>query len=712
MASLALPVTAVDEAADEEVMPDDELLSILTSHEAQAIGYQPGSDDEVSSQQQRAINYYYRIMDDVPAQEGSSSVVDGTVQVVIDNALAAILKPFVSSDETVMFAPRQPEDVDFAEQATEYVNYIFNCDNPGFLILHDWFKDALLTKLGVVKAWWEAQPRLDKVETPIEDEMHAMFLRQRPDYLGEEGGIAYHGQQVDDGRVKVEVIPPEEFRVSPFTRKVSEAIYAAHVPTNIIRSDLIEMGFEPEVVESIPADTAPASDNSIRLARYHDERVGDDRTDSPHSSQDRIALRDEYVRLDYDGDGVAETRRIVRVGDTILLNEEVQRSPFATICPIPMPHKVFGLSLADLVTEDQKINTVLWRQMLDNLYKSNNPRPVLGEGGNMTDGSTAETLSDNAPGAVVLVRDLSQFRYDAVPYTADASLPMLEMVGNRIEEKTGISRTGQGLDTNALRKSGQMTATEMAMIAGGKNARVEMMARIFAETGVKELFKLILDLVTKHQPKERMIRLRNKWVPVDPRGWPEMDVEISVGLGIGEKSEQIAVADSILETQAAIAQSPFAQMVGPENVFNAFRKKLNAGGVKNIEDFVTPPDQLDPQQEKPDPEMEKVKADAMAQQAKLELQMQESQAKLQQQREEAMLKQQLAREEAQFEADLAIEKMNREFALAEQKMVMETQLAERRAELDAQSAYRDADRRDRETDAKISANRSGGDLDK
>ena len=131
----------------DDQMDDGELVSILQQHETQAIGYTPGGDDEISAQQEKALNYYYRIMDDVPAQEGTSSVVDGTVQVVIDNALAAILKPFVSSDETVRFAPRGPEDVETAEQATEYVNYVFNSDNPGFLIIHNWFKDALLTKL-------------------------------------------------------------------------------------------------------------------------------------------------------------------------------------------------------------------------------------------------------------------------------------------------------------------------------------------------------------------------------------------------------------------------------------------------------------------------------------------------------------------------------------------------------------------------------------
>lgn len=696
--------------AMDEGMTDAELVSILRQHETQAIGYTPGSDDEVSSQQERALNYYYRVMDDVPAQEGSSSVTDGTVQVVIDNALAALLKPFVSSDETVRFAPRGPEDVAQAEQATEYVNYVFNCDNPGFLIFHNWFKDALLTKVGIVKVWWEAQTRLEGgQEIPLTGDMQDALIRNHTDYMGEDGGIAYLGSMVEDGRIRIENIPPEEFRLSPLSRDVPSAIYAAHVPLNVTRSDLNEMGFDAEIVEGLPAIAGSSIDNTIRVARYQDERIGDEAIGAPHPSQERVALRDEYIRVDYDGDGIAELRRVVRVEDTLLLNEEVEASPFATLCPVPMPHKVFGLSLADLVIEDQKINTVLWRQMLDNLYKSNNPRPVLAEDGERTDGSTQESIADNAPGAGVLVKSLAGFRYDAVPYTADASLPMLEMVRTRIEEKTGISLTGQGLDTNALRKSGQMTATEMAMISAGKNARVEMIARVFAETGVKRLFKLVLDLLTRHQPRERMIRLRNQWVPVDPRGWPEMDLEVSVGLGIGEKTEQVALAEQVLSVMNQIGQTPYSGLIDAEKVYNATKRLFTAAGIKNTDDYLNEPRAAKRQQQS-SPEQQKAEAELQLQQAKLQGEQAMQAAKLEMQREEAAQKQQLAREQAAFEAKLAEQKMGAEMALAQQKMEFEAEQAEKRFALDTARAARDADRRDGESEAKLSSNRPGGSL--
>lgn len=698
MASLPIPVTA-DDLAEREPMSDSELVAILSSHESSAIGYQ-GADETITAEQETALNYYNGEMPDVPAQEGSSSVKDGTVALVVDNALAALLKPFVSSDETVQFSPRGPEDVEIAEQATEYVNYVFNCDNPGFLILYNWFKDALLCKLGVVKITWEESEDFEGEEYSFEDELQAQVLRAHPEYMGEQDGVATIGRYIADGRVKIENIPPEEFRISAGSRDIATAIYCAHVPTNVTRSDLYEMGFEAELVESLPSYATSRDDNILSQARFADEDYGEERA-MLHKANDKIALRDEYVRLDYDGDGVAELRRIIRVNDMVLLNEEVEDNPFATLCPIPMPHKVYGHSLADRAVQEQKIGTVLWRQTLDNLYKSNNPRPIVGEGAERADGSTSDSLMDNAPGAAVLVRDASQFTFGAVPFTADKTFPMMELLDKKVEENTGISRSGQGLDTNALRKSGQMTATEMSLIADGKNARTEMVARIFAETGVSRLFKLILGLVSKYQPKERVIRLRNQWVPVDPRGWPEMDVAIAVGLGIGDKTEQLFQADSVLQTMAELQQTPYASLVDKTKVYNAVKRKFTAAGIKNTDEYLIEPQEGVEEQQQPSPEELQLQAEMAMQQAKLQGEQQLAELRLQLQQQEAAAKLELERQKAEFEARQAEAKFAFEARLAEQRLAMEERLADRRAAMS-----------ERESEAKLSATRPGGDLDK
>ena len=677
MASLPVPYDMADQAP--EVMDDSELVSILAQHEARAIGYAAGSDDDITAAQELALKYYEGVMDDVPAMENGSSVCDGTVALVVDNALAAILEPFVSSDETVRFAPRQEEDVQVAEQATEYVNYIFNCDNPGFLILHNWFKDAFLAKLGVVKVQWEDRSHLETQEILLTDDLQAVMVRQSSGYMGEADGVALIGEMVPDGRVIVSNIPPEEFRISANARSIEDADYCAHVPGNMTRSDLLEMGFEPEVVEGLPA----WSGNESTLADARNDDVADGAWfGASHKPNDRINFRDEYVKLDYNGDGVAEMRRIMRVDDVVLLNEEVDDNPFATLCPIPAPHKVYGQSLADRAIQEQRIATVLWRQSLDNLYKSNNPRPIVGEGAERHDGSTADGLEDSAPGASIPVRDVSQLRFDAVPFTAAASLPMLELVEKKTEENTGISRAGQGLDTNALRK-GDKTATEMSLIAQGKNARTKIIARIFAETGVSRMFKLILKLVSKHQPAERMIRLRNTWVPVDPRGWPEMDVAISVGLGIGDKQEQISQAMTVLQTMREVAGSPYASLFDQRKAYNALKRLFTASGIKNTDDFLNEPQEgMEPRQPAPDPDVIKAQGEL-----------------------------QLRQQQQQFEQDLKAQQQQFEQALAEQRAVFEANLAMGKANAEAELAAWKA-RHEAARKVDMPDNRPGGDLSK
>ena len=659
--------TVEEEYTPDGQMDDHELVSHLSGHEANALGYY---EDQIADEQATAIDYYYRRMPDLPAPAGTSQVVDGTVGIVIDNALASILKPFVSSDETVSFAPRGPEDVEIADQATEYVNYVFNVDNPGFTILHNWFKDALLTKIGIVKCWWEETHDIQRDQVIADNELVLAQLRMEPNYASEEmlpdGTVLVTLENVEtDGRVKVENIPPEEFMINPFARSLKDASYVAHVPKNITRSDLLEMGFDAELVESLPASTTASTvhESDRRQARYQDEQYGsiDQRLGTPHESQELIDLRDEYVRIDYDGDGYAELRRVVRSGDTVLLNEEIEMLPFSVLCPIPMPHKVIGLSLADQVIDLQRISTAIWRQTLDNLYKTNNPRPIVGEGAERDDGSTADSIADNAPGAELLVRDVSQFRFDSVPFFARESFSMLDYVEGQQEARTGIARSGQAIDTNALK--GGMTATEASIVNQGRTARAEMIARIFAETGVKDLFSLILALVTKYQPQERVVRLRNKWVPVDPRGWPEMDVAISVGLGMGDKMERMGAATSILEDYAAITQSPFASMVGPQQVYNALKMKYNAADIKNVDDFLIEPNEENMAQqgpEQPDPEVMKAQAELQAKQQAAQF----DQALRAQAQE---FEQGLAEQRAIFEAQLAVDKAEAEVALAEWK---------------------------------------------
>lgn len=710
-------------SADSGAMSDNELAGLLAAHEAAAVGYYTS---EVADEQAEALNAYYaRPYED--EQEGRSKVVDHTVAIVVDNAVSAILKPFVSSDDAVCFEPRGPEDEEPAKQATEYCNYVLNVDNGGFLLLHNWFKAALLEKLGIVKVWWEDS------ETKTRTTLKGLDAAQLEQVMAEaeQGDYEIVGgpyaddefysvdisREESDGRIKIVTVPSEEFRIAPYARDIESAEYVAHKPTNITRSDLIDMGLDPEIVDGLPAATIDETYDPRFLARTQDENFASGRTATGTGndrSRDLIPVIDEYVLVDFDGDGIAERRRIVRVNDEILINMEVDENPFAILCPIPMPHKIYGLSLADQSMDLQRISTVLWRQMLDNLYLSNNPKMEVGAAALMSDGQTLDQLADPAPGGFVVTQQVGNIIPLAVPFIADKSFPMLEYAEQQQEARTGIGRNGQGLDTNALRKGGQMTATEAADMISGKNARSEMIARIFAETGVKRLFRLMLKLLVNHQPRARMIRLRNQWVEIDPRSWnAEMDMSISVGLGIGSQNEKIAQADSVLQTLAEVAQSPFGSLIGAEEAYHAVSRKLQAAGIKDVENYLKDPSQQPPQEPQPDPEMIKVQAEQQQAQAKLELEQQKAaadiqvnqeknQATVEAMREKAALDMQLAREKAQAEYDLAVQKMDMEFQLAREKMMMEAEIARENAKL--QAAAKSA------SDEGISSYRAGGDL--
>lgn len=708
--------TSPEELPEGGAMSDDELASHLAEHETRAIGY---FESEIASEQADALARYYRrpYGDERP---GRSQVVDGTVSITVDNAVAALLKPFASSDETVVFEPRSKEDEEQAQQATEYVNYVLHQDNQGFLILHDWFKDALIQKLGVVKLYWEdtTREKIERLENV--DAMQIEMMAQ--DIIDIYGPDEFGLYTVDvkrsdpDGKLCVENVPPEEYRISPYARPGRPAPYEAHI-TNKARSELIEMGFDREVVMSLSkADNS--LEDSRQQVRYQDEEWASAQLQQPgDESRQLVQVNDEYVLIDYDGDGISELRHVIRSGNIILLNEEVEFAPFAKLCPVPMPHKVYGLSLADLVMNEQRIATNLWRQTMDNIYLANNPRPVVLEAAERMDGSTIDDLMTPAPGALIRAGSVGIDTF-SVPFVGDKSFPMLEYVAGQAESRSGIAKHGQGMDPDAIDKAGQITATQAAIMQDGRNSRAEMIARIFAETGIKQLFKLMLKLLVMHQPRARMIRLRNKWVEMDPRHWnAEMDVSISVGLGTGNRAEQMAMAEGVLGLMERLAQTPFSSLIDKEKVYNGVKKFLNGAGIKNVDDFVNEPERdpegnLIPEPPQPDPEQMKVEAEMQMQAAKMQGEQQIQAAKIEAQREQAALQEQLARDKAAAEMELAQAKAAAEMQLAEQKFAFEMQMAERQLEFDERRAERDASRKDYETESKISQNREGGDLDK
>lgn len=683
-------------------MDEGRLKAILEDEIDNAIGY---LDSETTEARAKALEYYLRqpYGNEV---EGRSQIVTGEVAEVIDGALPQLIRVFTQSDDIVRFEPKGPGDEEGAKQATEYSNWVFYTQNPGFTILHNWFKDALLQKTGIVKAYWDTKVDVTK-ETyeNLTDEDLVMLLSDGTMDVLEQDTVEVETGEVDEmgqpvmfrthsvvltkkttrGGVRIENVPPEEFLMSKKAYDISESPFVAHRKL-LPRSDLIAMGFDPEIVASLPAFDE-LSYTGERLARYSQgEQPHQD--ESMDESMQEVEVYECYVRTDMDGDGIAEMRQVFYSGSEILSNEETDYVPFHSLCPIPIPHKFFGESLADRSMDIQLIKSTVVRQMLDNLYLSNNARVGAVDGQvNLDD------LLSTTPGGVVRMKNPNAVVPMVVPQVINQAFPMLEYLDNQQSKRTGVSDAQQGLDPNILQN---VTAAAIAASTQASQGKIELISRIFAETGVKSLFRGILHLVSKFQDKPSMLRLRGKFVPVDPRTWSnQYDLEINVGLGTGNKQEQMAMLQMVLSKQEAILQQ-----YGPANPLcsvGQYRETLGrfieaAGFVDSAEFFKEVPPEVDqqlsqPQPNKPDPnmqavmqqmqaqmEVERQKAEAdirakrMKAEADIELARQKAEADIQMKREEAAQELQLEREKMQVEIQLRREEMSAEIALKQQKI--------------------------------------------
>lgn len=602
-------------------MDEVELKSVLSSEIRDAIGYH--SEDSIVAERTENLSFYHgdKFGNE---KDGRSQVVLRDVADTIEAALPSLIKIFASGDNLGEFQPEGPEDEEYAEQATDYCSYIFYRDNPGFEILYTWFKDALLSKNAVVKVWWDERKRTrTRTFTDLDDEAYTALVvdddievlehtEESEEVVVEtaEGpyvqAITSHDVKIKktetEGRVAIEPLPPEEFLISRRAKSIEDAPFVGHRMRKT-KSDLIAMGYDAEVVEALPADDELYGNEEVE-ERFDDEDVG---RQSVNKMLREVTVVEGYIRVDMDGDGIAELRKIVVAGvnaDHILENEEVDDNPFESLCPIPLPHKFFGTCPADLVKDIQLIRSTLVRQMLDNLYLTNYPQREVVK--NQLEQGAMDALLNVKPGAPVPVKGANAIRDMAIPFTAGQSFPMLEFFDQVKKERTGVEQQ-MGLDPEVLQNQ-SATAASLANAARGE--RLELIARVFAETGVRGLMRKILRLVVANQDKERVIRLRNEWVPMDPTDWnADMDVRINVGLGYGNDAQKMAFLGQVLSMQKD-SMAAGLPMVSMDELHNTAEEIVKVAGLGSVDRYFKNPQALQqaPQQPpKPDPEMMKLK---------------------------------------------------------------------------------------------------------
>ena len=610
---------------------EEELLSRIQGEITDALGY----SDVISEQRAKSMDYYYGLPFGNEV-DGRSQYVDSSVMDTIEWIKPSLMRVFASGEEMVKFNPIGPEDVHAAEQATDYVNYIFTRDNNGWEILYTWFTDALLQKNGIVKCWWDETEEWNREEYNNLEEMEFTVLLEDDDVevlehtAYEENGRAYHdvviSRRAGKGRVRIENVTPDEFLIARESKSIEDSNFVCQRVLKTV-SELREMGYDFDVDELGSGDDM-IEYSSERLSRfaYDDsaryEGFGDS---NPEEALRTFWLHESFVRTDYDGDGIAELRKVCSVGDKILANEPIDRIPFVSITPVKIPHKFFGLSIADLVLDIQLIKSTLMRNLMDNMYSQNFGRYAVLEGQ-----ANLDDLLTQRPGGVVRVKSPNAIMPLATPQLEQSSFEMLGYLDNLRESRSGVNKYSQGLNDNALTSHTTATAVNATMTAA--QSRIELIARSFAETGVKELMKNIYELVLKNQDKERVVRLRNKWVPVRPDMWKEeYDCSVAVGIGNGNRDQQLAHLTTMLSF-AADAMRGGLNIVNEKNMYNMGAALVKNMGFQNVDDFLTNPEMVPPQ---PNPKEQMEQAELQLKHKELEIKAADIQIKQQKMQQEA-----------------------------------------------------------------------------
>ena len=630
-----------------DVMDEDELQGIVGKEIDDAIDF---IDNWISPVRATATQYY-RGEPFGDEEEGRSQVVSMDVRDTVQAIMPSLMRIFHGSERTVEFAPNGPEDVAAAEQATAYVNFIMNRDNDGFLVTHSAFKDALVRKVGVIKAYWDDQTKFETHDLSGIDDAGLAAIAADPaaeievvasEAMGEPQIDPMTGQLIPppmihsirvtyvhpDGRVKIEAVPPEEFLISREAKSVDEADFVAHRRIVTV-SELVAMGYEYDDV----ADLSSAHDDmNTNVERYtRNSALTNEMNERNDPAMKKVLYVESYIRVDYDNDGIAELRKICTAGDgkKILANEPCAVAPFATFCPDPEPHDFFGMSVADTVADIQRIKSSIMRNTLDSLAMSIHPRVAIVEGMvNVDDVMNTET------GAIIRQRAAGQVQPMTMPFVGQQAFPVLQYMDEVKEARTGISKASAGLDAGALQSS---TASAVQATVSAAQQHIELIARIFAETGMKRLYKLILDIVTTHQDRERMVRLSNAFVPIDPRVWnTNMDVVINVALGRGTDQERMMMLRQIGEMQKEAMstmgqQNPLTDM---SKLANTLKAMTELAGFKDASQFWNDPAQFQPPPDanKPDineqliqVQIQQIQADIQKKAAELQLELQKAQ---------------------------------------------------------------------------------------
>lgn len=635
------------------MISNKELLSTIQSYEDNVSDHM---DSDAAQTRADLIDYYLgeRYGNE---RDGYSKIVTREVYQTVENIKADIAELFVADDETVRFEPEGPEDVDAAQQATDWVRYVFYRQNDGFSNIMDSLIDGLLQRQGVMKRWRSMEDVTTTHEFDDISQDAFMILGADPEIeitefeelLDELTGLmSYSGKMlrtVTKGETRVEVIPPEEFGIDRNATSVKDAKFVRQ-RTQKSKSDLIAMGFDEKKIDKASSSSGYSDyDSPEYIARNFD-------TNSAGGNENNIAkaydLHEVYIRLDKDEDGFDELLKVCKIGNVVLNCEEVDEIPFEMWTPIRMPHKLTGLCPADAAAPIQKVKSTLWRNQLDNQYNLNNGRPVVVEG--QVD---LDSVMSSKPGAPYLVKHPNAISFPGQPSFGTHTYNMMGMADQMLEQDVGS--TDNSISPDIL--NGNTAAGAVSQVISKRQARVRLIAREFGEF-LRKVFMGVYELEVAHADDKAIFRLDNRFVEVDPRKWnARKDVTVLVGLGNGSKTEQLFhMQQTMAAQQAMVSAGGMGVTVMPHQIVQLQEDMVRLyDKAAHGRYFTMPAPEFTGQPEGPSPEQMQMEAQQQAVMAQIQIE----QEKLAIDRAEFELKQQ------EFELDVRKHEDENEFKIAE-----------------------------------------------
>ena len=674
------------ELSGDEPMDDIELEGLISSL---IEGAQDYIDLQEAPDRVKASDYYHG----KPfgnEEEGRSQVVSMDVRDTVSLMLPQIMRTFFGSERVVEYVPRMPEDVLAAQQATDFVNgVVLGQDNPAFSICYNAIKDSLVKRVGVIRVDWERREEvsyeeytglddqgLEAILSGLDEESTAVTSYPDPSFVPPPEPpqqVSPDGQPIEqppiqapmlhdvvvrqtkeDGNIVLDALPPEEFLIDRRARSIDDSAIVAH-RRYLSVSELVQMGYDYDDMLDLAGDEDEFGTNTEYLARHPIANYAD--SEQIGEANRKVLYIESYAKVDYDGDGVSELRRFCTAGShhKLLHHAPVNDLPFIVFNGYPEPHTWKGQSVADLLMDVQKIKSAVLRNMLDSLAKSIHPDTEVVEGqvnkDDVTSNKVGKIIRTRAPG---MVRELSK------EFSGREAFPMLDYLDSVKEDRTGMSKASMGLNPDALQSS---TKAAVSATVAASQAQIELLCRVYAENGMKPLFKKILQLLHKHQDQTRMVRLRNEWIPIDPKAWDAgMDVSVNVALGLGTTEERMMMLAGV-----AAKQENALEKLGPDNPLVNYKqyhatltKMTELSGFKDTQTFWTDPATYEPPPpEEPQPTADEIFAQAQAD--KVRADMENDKAKLALEREKMLMDDDLDRDKMETDLEMKIKELENKY---------------------------------------------------